>query len=203
MCITLREYEAIVSKRTVQNCRRADDSLIAIYSSVHYFLHLTFANAAGGRGGEGGIVHGTASHGWYSRPTDTYVNFPLSAIPTRRFPVYGADQERRRVPRFVRDEKKRERERDREEEKFKRIALRAERPDELSSERSSERRLVGRRSGNWKPPPLCDFTATFRQSAGTKWPIVARLKRRAEGSAMIFGNQPFFLFTGGGRGKYG
>lgn len=99
--------------------------------------------------------------------------------------------------------KRREKERDREEEKFKRIVLRAERPDELSSERSSERGSSADDRGIGSRPPLCDFTATFRQSAGTKWPIVARLKRRAEGSAMIFGNQPFFLFTGGGRGKYG
>lgn len=155
-----------------------------------------------GGGGEGGIVHGTASHGWYSRPTDTYVNFPLSAIPTRRFPVYGADQERRRVPRFVRDEKKRERERETEKKRNSKgllseqsVRMSSPRKDHPNAGSSADDRGIGSR------PPLCDFTATFRQSAGTKWPIVARLKRRAEGSAMIFGNQPFFLFTEGRKGE--
>lgn len=120
MCITLREYEAIVSKRTVQNCRRADDSLIAIYSSVHYFLHLTFANAAGGRGGGGerGGLYMARHHmaGTADRPTRMLISrCPrflrdafLSTVRIRSAAEYHASFETKRR------EKERERQRRRE-----------------------------------------------------------------------------------------
>lgn len=102
--VTLREYEAIVSKRTVQNCRRVRFSYLYI-SSVHYFLHFNIRQRRWGLYMARHHMAGT------SRPIDTYVNFPLFAIPTRRFlsteRIEGRRARARARARFVRRDEER------------------------------------------------------------------------------------------------
>lgn len=179
--VTLREYEAIVSKRTVQNCRRVRFSYLYI-SSVHYFLHFNIRQRRWGLYMARHHMAGT------SRPIDTYVNFPLFAIPTRRFLSTERIEGRRARARASFGETKKEGQSKRKYSKeIMRKSVRMSSPRRERDHPRRHDRELGSRLG--------DFTA-FRQSAGTKWPIVARLKRRTEPASAGPGDQPSFFLRG-------
>lgn len=162
--------------------------LISIYSSVHYFLHLTFANAAGGLYMARHHMAGTADRSTrvmlISRcPRFLYVTLPVCGADPRASSTNASFE--------TKEEGRRKRREFKGIVQTRSVRTSSPRSRDRPSARTSPRSGIGSRH--------CDFTATLRQSAGTEWPIVCALEK-AGGKPAAFGSgkRTVFLFTGRG-----